>query len=378
MAPRKLRILLCCAADLGRSSGSVVRARLIAAGLSRCGAAVYVVALGVPPDFARNGVESVTVGPGDRWREAVFASAESFRPDILLGITEAEMDVLADAAARFRLPVVFDLHGIGAVEILELGREYGPRWGRVLASLRWLSRIPRATVITVANPTLFAFLKRFNRRVVPVIGITDVSLFHPDGPSVALGSSGAKLQVLYAGNCFKWQGVELLVEAIRILSREREPIEFTLMGTPRRDASVVASWKTALSGEGVYFREAVDYGEVPGHVRGADLLVIPRPFMLSTYLAFPQKLVDYMAAGKAIVATNLSPHRYALASPPCGLLCPPSARGLVEGIRVGKDGNLRREMAANARREAVERFCHLRQTSRMHTLFAEIVRGTAP
>ncbi|HEX9190831.1 MAG TPA: glycosyltransferase [Candidatus Deferrimicrobiaceae bacterium] len=366
-----------CAADLNRCSGSVVRARLIAEGLSRCGGNVHVVAFGIPSHFPENEIRSTTVGPEDRWDEAVLSSMSSFRPDILLGITEVGTDVLADAGARFRCPVVFDLHGIGAIEIIELGREYGPRWGRLRDSCRWLSRIPGAAAITVANPTLFSILKPFNKRTIPFIGMTDVSLFCPEGPSVSLGRDRTKLQVLYAGNCFKWQGVDLLVEAMKILLRDREPMEFTLMGTARRDERVTTAWRAGLPLETVHFREAVDYSQVPGYVRGADILVIPRPFMLSTYLAFPQKLVDYMASGRVIVATNLAPHRFGLFSPPSGILCPPTVSGLVEGIRKAKTRPLREELSASARRKALDLFCHLRQTSRMYSLFGEIVRGGA-
>ncbi|MBE0602881.1 MAG: glycosyltransferase, partial [Deltaproteobacteria bacterium] len=201
-----------------------------------------------------------------------------------MGITEVGTDVLAKAGSRFGCPVVFDLHGIGAIEIIELGREYGPRWGRLRDSCRWLSRIPGAAAITVANPTLFTILKPFNKRTIPIIGMTDVSLFRPEGPSVSLGRDQTKLQVLYAGNCFKWQGVELLVEAMKSLLREREPMEFTLLGSARRDERITAAWRASLPEDAVHFREAVDYSQVPAHVRGADILVIPRPFMLSTYL----------------------------------------------------------------------------------------------
>lgn len=365
-----------CAADLNRCSGSVVRARLIAEGLSQCGGTVFFIAFGIPPHFPGIGIQSLTINSEDRWDEAVLSSISSFRPDILLGITEAGTDVLADAADRFRCPVVFDLHGIGAIEIIELGKEYGPRWERVRTSCRWLLRIRRASAITVANPTLFTVLKRFHRKTVPILGMTDVSLFSPEGAAVPLGRDRTKLQVLYAGNCFKWQGIDLLVKAIDILLRDREPLEFTLMGTARRDDRITESWRASLPTDVVHFRDAVDYNKVAEYVRGADALVIPRPFMLSTYLAFPQKLVDYMASGRAIIATNLAPHRFALSSPPSGILCSPTLPGLVDGILKAKDRNFRRALGANARRKAVDLFCHLRQTSRMYSLFREIVQGT--
>ncbi len=370
-----MRILIFCSADLGIGSGSEVRARLIALGLARHGADVHVVASGIPGAFASLGIGGTPLAPGRPWPEAIAAAADSFRPDILYGITEAGADAVMAVARARGVPAAYDLHGIGFVEVVELGSAYGSRLKRIGNSLRWLSRIPRADGVTVANPELYPVVRAVNRKAVPVVGMTDVSHFRPEGPAVRLGTDPGKIQVLFAGNYFRWQGVDLFLSAIGILARDREPFEFHLLGSVGKRGDSAGPRRGALPDGAVHYRESVDYEVVPDYYRGADVLVIPRPFMLSTHLAFPQKLVDYMASGRTIVATDLAPHRFALQSPPAGILCRRTAQALADGIRRTKDERLRAELSANARSRAVAAFCHAKQTGKVLDLFSGILAG---
>lgn len=370
-----MRVLLFCSANLNIGSGSEVRARLLAQGLNRCGADVCVVSSGIPEDFSTSGISGMLLDSNKSWEESILAAAKEFKPDIFYGITEAGISDVSNVATSFKCPVVFDLHGIGVVEILELGGGYGSRLSRIKNSLRWLSKVPKANAITVANPKLVSVIERFNKRTVPVIGSTDITTFCPNGPSAKLGNDASKIQVLYAGNYFKWQGVDLLIKAIKKLVEEKAPFEFTFMGSVGRNDATIKGWKSFLPDGKVHFIDSVDYSYVADYYRGADVLVVPRPFMLSTYLAFPQKIVDYMASGRTIVATDIAPHRWALESPRAGVLCPPTAEGLAEGIRKTADSTLRSDLSINSRIQAVELFDHLKQSKKIYSLFNEILQG---
>lgn len=373
-----MRIIVFCTADLRLGSGSEVRARLIASGLKESGNEVCTVSLSVPSVFARKGIESFVPKPGESWGNVLDRAAGTFRPDFIYGITEACADAVVYVAGKRSCRIAFDLHGIGVVEIIELGPGYGPRLPRLYRSARWLSDVRRADIITVANPTLVKVASLIYGGVSSVIGMTDLAHFHPQGLKERIGADASRTQVLFAGNYFKWQGVDLLIDAIRILARDKEPFEFTLMGSVGRSSDALRKWRIELPSDLVHFVDSVDYDVAPAYYRGADVLVIPRPFMLSTHLAFPQKLVDYMASGRTIVATDLAPHKWALKSPRAGILCPPTARGLADGIRATKDSILRELLGTNARKVAVEKFSHLHQANRICGLFYETIQSGSP
>ena len=368
-----MRVLVFCPA-IGTESGSGIRARLIVEGLRHLGDDVCVVSWEVPEDLAGTGASIHLMGKGTGAEKGITRATESFRPDIVYGITEAWADAVADAAKQCRIPMVFDLHGLGFVEVLELGSGYGSRYPRVKNSLRWLSRIRSADAVTVANPRLLPILKCLNPRTEPVIGMTDVGRFCPQGESVRLGSGKESIQVLYAGNYFRWQGVHLLLQAIRRVIEDGESFEFTLIGSVGRDPEQLERWKSWFPEDRVHFLDSIKYARIADYYRGADVTILPRPFMFSTYLAFPQKLVDYMASGRVVVATDLAPHRWALRSPETGVLCPATVEGIVAGIRRTSDCNLRERLSETSRREAVDRYCHLKQSRRIHEIFRGVLR----
>lgn len=368
-----MKVLLFYNANLGAgSSGSGIRARLISEGLCHWGAEIHVIASNIPEGFASKGIEFTPIDPSRSWEEQISEAAETFRPDILFGITEVGMNALRRVARIIRRPVAYDLHGLGFIEEIESGRRAGARIGGISRSFRELSAAFGAGAITVANPTLHPILKRINRCSYPVFGMTDVSWFSPDGNSERLGSFSSKIQVLYAGNLVKLQGVEVLLQAIRILLAKDGPFEFTIVGSIGKDPIAYEGWTKEFTGRPVHFMEHIPYEKMPDYYRGADVLVIPRLFTLSTYLAFPQKLLDYMASGRTIVATDIAPHRYALESPPAGILSPPSATGLAGALQRIHDEGVRRNLSDQARKVAVDRYCHLRQTERIYSLFMEI------
>lgn len=359
-----MRILIFCTADLSIGSGSEVRARLISLGMKHHGVTVHVVSGGVPPEFAKKGITFSLIRPGETSKVALDRATKKFEPDFIIGVTEAGADVVHKVARKYNVKYILDLHGFGFVEVLELGSGYGSRLRRCYMSLKWLSRILTANAVTVANPTLVQFIKPFNRHTIPVVGMTDTDYFSPEGPKANLGNKNSNIHVLYAGNFFKWQGIDLLIKAIPLVLEKNPNFYFTIIGSVGADHKIMDSWKKSLPKQSVNFIDSVDFRDVAAYYRAADILVIPRPFMLSTYLAIPQKLLDYMSCGKTILATNLAPHRWAL-SPNAGILCETSAEGIAKGLLSASNERERDKLGKNARKVALERFDHIKQTKKI-------------
>jgi glycosyltransferase involved in cell wall biosynthesis len=353
-----MRVLIFSTADMSLGSGSEIRGRLICEGLSHLGVKVCTVSRNVPDYFEKLGIGSYSTNQGTR--NALDEAVKKFKPDLIYGVTEGLANIVVSAARKYGCALAFDIHGVGLVEIMELGGGYGSRPIRSFNSARWLLSMRRANLITVANPTLVPLAQKFYHNVVPVVGMTDVTHFTPDGPSKKLGLNEKLIQVLYAGNYFKWQGVDLLFSAIEMLIDEN--FEFTILGSVGKTPQLFERWKHLLDNNKLHLIDSVNYATVPQYYRGADIMVIPREFMWSTHLAFPQKIVDYMASGGLIVATDLAPHHWALSNPEAGILCKPTAIGLANGIRKAADKDLGSRISKNARNVAEEKFSHLKQS----------------
>ena len=346
----------------------------MADGMKRGGVDVGIVAPNVPDRIGEDGMAVFSPIPGNPLVDVLKRAVHDFEPDVLYGITEALADRLVVLAKAQRCRLAFDMHGLGLVEIIELGSGFGRRLPRMKNSLRWLFAMREADLVTVANPTLLGFSRRMYAHVVPILGMTDVSTFSPDGESRHLGTSTNALQILYAGNYYRWQGLDILLEAVSQLARHGVSVQLTVLGAVGKNHATEGSQSVLGTQRNVFYLDTVPYERVPAFYRGADVLVVPRPRMLSTYFALPQKLVDYMSSGRAVVATNLAPHRWALKETRAGVLCPPTAEGVAWGIAESRDSELREECGDAARQTAVRLFDHRVQTARVVDAFERMVK----
>ena len=368
-----MKILIFCTTGMNHASGSGIRARLITEGLLKKQVNVFVVSSSVPKEFKKNQIDSLLLNDQETWPETLEKAVNFFKPDLIYGITEGGADAVAKIGHKYKLKIAFDLHGLGPVEILELGHGYGSRWWRICKSLYWLHHVFQADMITVANPTLYPIIKFFKKSTFGLFGLTDINKLNPVGPKRALGRDKNRLQVLYAGNFYTWQGIDLFLKAIKLVLAESSLFEFTLIGSIGLDKNHCQALKKKFP-RSVKFVESVPFSRIADYYRGADILVIPRPWMLSTYLAFPQKLVDYMASGRLIIATDIKPHCWALTHPMAGILCKPTAEGIASAILSVKKGVLISQLAKAARYRARKNFSHLRQAGVIKQLLKETLK----
>ncbi|HYE67041.1 MAG TPA: glycosyltransferase family 4 protein, partial [Anaerovoracaceae bacterium] len=273
------------------------------------------------------------------------------------------------ASKAVKCKAAFDLHAIGIFEIIELGSGYGNRIERLKMSVRNLFYAAQGDLILTCTPNLYWLVKLFvnHEKVIDVTGMVDLNLFATD--DIKKNSfNDHKPRVFYIGNYYKWQGVELFLNAIEHVIQKTDRFEFYILGSlGKEQASKVINHPMIKQGK-VKLLERVAHDQVPEYMQSADILVIPRPWMLSSYFGFPSKLCEYMASGKFIIATDISPHRWALKHPECGLLCFPSSKGLAEAIfRYDPDKAV--VLAEAARKKARECFDYIKQCSIIYRAF---------
>jgi glycosyltransferase involved in cell wall biosynthesis len=252
-----------------------------------------------------------------------------------------------------------DLHAFSLIEQIELygWKAFERRAIHIRASFRRLWALHKVDAMTVANPTLFPLAKIVNRNSRLIAGMTDVERFNPRFSSPESRFS-TNIQVFYLGNFLSWQGCDLLLEAARILIEDKNaPYDFNFVGGSAQDREKNnQEWQRFVNTDRMRFLGSVDYDQIPAKFQQADILVIPRPWMLSTYLAFPGKISDYMASGKAILATNLKPHRYAIKDSKNGVLCEATSQGIVAGLLRLQDHDVRIRLGQQARLMAEKMF----------------------
>lgn len=118
-----------------------------------------------------------------------------------------------------------------------------------------------------------------------------------------------KTIIMYIGNFEKYQGIELLLESISIVVREKREINVILIGGEEGQIERMKSLAEKLGiTEWVVFFGKRSPDEIPSLLEVADILVSPRLKGVNT----PFKIFDYLASGKPIVATDLPMHNQVL------------------------------------------------------------------
>jgi glycosyltransferase involved in cell wall biosynthesis len=206
---------------------------------------------------------------------------------------------------------------------------------------------------------------------------------HVQSPTPSLRSAlpgpelSASITVAYAGHLYAWKGVELLLEAVRKLPEVRALI----VGGHERESDLARLRERAARlgiGDRVTFTGQVPPRDVPAFLARADVLVLPNPASaISTRSTSPLKLFEYMAARRAIVASDLPAIREVLTSEVHALLVVPGDPGaLAEGIqRLAQDPHLR-ERLVGAAFGAVAEYSWSRRAERLEALFSDVLASS--
>jgi glycosyltransferase involved in cell wall biosynthesis len=177
----------------------------------------------------------------------------------------------------------------------------------------------------------------------------------------------------YAGHLYPWKGADVLLDAIA-----RSPKVIALIagghdGEGDRARLETRAAELGVSGR-VEFTGLLPPAQVPDLLRRATILALPNPASaISTHFTSPLKLFEYMAAGRAIVASDLPAIREVLRDETNALLVAPGdPAALAAGIqRLATDRALATRLARQAFEDALQ-FTWERRAERLETLFEEV------
>lgn len=152
---------------------------------------------------------------------------------------------------------------------------------------------------------------------------------------------------LYVGSFAVYQGIDLLFEAMAAVFARRPDVRLVVIGGTEAEREQRGRWLAERGFEGrATFAGFVAPDELPHHLRAADILLSPRTSGVNS----PLKMLDYLKAGRAIVATDIAANRE-LVDERTALLAPPTPDGFADGIlKLAGDPALRQSLAARGRR----------------------------
>lgn len=243
---------------------------------------------------------------------------------------------------------------------------------------RWV--IGRADAVIGTGPGLVEQVLRV-RADVPVHHIFDIPSSLREADPQRAAEIGGRLRrrdgdvlALYVGSFASYQGVDLLFDAIPAAVALAPQLRFVVIGGSPEE---IARRRAALAARGaedaVVFPGFIAPDELPDHLAAADILVSPRIAGRNT----PLKILDYLKAGKAILATDTEANRLIL-DEGIALLVAAEPRALAEGAaRLAADAALRERLGRSGRGLIAERYNFQEFTRRIGECYRGVLAKAA-
>lgn len=299
------------------SRGTPIRIYQMAAALSRRGHEVHVVTyhLGNPaPDAPfeihriRNVASYSKTSPGPSYQKlAVLDPLLALELRGLLRRQEFDVihahhfeGLLVANAARSRgaPPVVFDVHTLLESELPYYGLGLPSSFKRVVGRAldRWFPR--RAEHVIAVTDDIRSRLVRAGSAEADHVSVipngVEAETFRSEASPPS--RNGRPRTVIFTGNLAPYQGINLMLEAFKVVRERRNDVRLVI--ATEDSFSRYEQQAVALGVRPFIDVHTVDFAEVPGLLGRAEVALNPRVGCDG----LPQKLLNYMAAGRPVVS----------------------------------------------------------------------------
>jgi glycosyltransferase involved in cell wall biosynthesis len=121
----------------------------------------------------------------------------------------------------------------------------------------------------------------------------------------SLGFSEGDKVLVYMGSFFYFSGLTNALEEFATISSGDPKLKFLLIGGGEQDSELRQKVEKLGLSEKVVFTGFVSYADLPKYLKVADIAVNTLEPTLVANVAFPNKVLQYMAAGLPVVSTKL-------------------------------------------------------------------------
>lgn len=217
------------------------------------------------------------------------------------------------------------------------------------------------------------------QKIVVFPNAVDVDKFKPDANAGAAIRSTLKIEanpvIMFLGNFFAWHDVTTLLYAFAVALKSHPAARLILVGDGEyRPTMELRAAELGLS-YAVTFTGMVPPAEAPNYVAAADVAVVPYPPMRQKMWLSPLKLFEYMASGKAVVASAIGQVNQVICDRKNGMLVPPgNSTALASALdTLLRDKNLRDALGKQARSDAVTKYSWDNYVARLERLMRLVI-----
>lgn len=193
------------------------------------------------------------------------------------------------------------------------------KWGgkillkRIAKTMEWLELSAADRIIAISEVLKDDLILRGidpKKIIINPNGVTCEDFLIDDSVSIALKRKlrlENNIVVGFLGSFGLWHGVDILAKAVKLAVEKNNKLHFVFIGDGVLRYKIETIIREDNMNNFVSFLGIIPHSEVPKYLSMCDILVSPHvPNSDGTrFFGSPTKLFEYMAAGKAIIASNL-------------------------------------------------------------------------
>jgi len=287
-------------------------------------------------------IARITLSPWLSSRIKAILDRENFD---ICHLHEPLMPMLCTTTLRLsKAPNIGTFHASGGKPWYSFGTPIGK-----LLLQKWVRKLDGK--IAVSQPAMEYVNKYFPGEYTIIPNGVDTKHFSPDALPIETFLDG-KLNILFIGRLEKRKGLDYLLEAYRQVKPEIPNSRLIVVGPGIRLRKKYEKRVRQEGLEDVVFTGYASYSDLPRYYKTADIVCCPATGCES----FGIVLLEAMAVGKPIIASDIQGYNSVVTHGAEGLLVPPkNAEKLAQALTsLMRDASLREEMGKKGRLKALE------------------------
>ncbi len=376
------------------SAGAAVHVRELEKGLKQCGHSVKVYYLNrftSVEESVRSRLRSFLKKKLGRYLNQInglLANGRYFVKEWkILSLERPEVVLVRYNLLNFSLPIVSFIRKVPFLLEVNAPMAYESRkFARQVIQLPFIPEVLERLNLVLANKVIVVSqeLKDYylnwhipSEKIVVVPNGVDERKFHPEISSEAIRSRYElknKIVIGFIGTFHYWHGLDNLLQLIEITLSRFNNTAFLLVGDGPLKKDLEEKLKQRRYSDRVVFSGYVSHDEIPEYLNAMDIVLLTYP-KLDFFYYSPLKLFEYMAEGKAVLASRIGQIEKVIRDGVNGMLFEPeNIDELKEKLFLLITKNyLRRKLGRNARKTILEQFTWYHSASKISQAIKTIV-----
>lgn len=202
-----------------------------------------------------------------------------------------------------KCPVIYDWFDYNLGEAIDMHRPSS----RIMELERNTETYLRQSAhVVVVSSVLKDIAKKYNNNVTLIPNGVDIEKFdNANGENIRKQLRTDGPIVGYVGVHSYYSGLKMLIETIPLVKKEYKNVVYLIVGKGDETESLKRVAKNLGVEKNIIFTGWVPYNLIPAYCKAFDVGVLPSKKSRVRDAANPIKLIDYTAAGKPVVSTDL-------------------------------------------------------------------------